>query len=498
MAEHMARVFHEMGLQVQWQEVEEGRPNVLGTWRGTGGGKTLMFNGHMDTSYSGREPWLGGKGFQPEARVEGGLHLRARDLEHEGRACLLRRGGARAPGDAGVRLRGDVLIAAVVGEIEKTQWGDEFRARSTAATRPARATSSRTAASPTCACSASRPRASVVLGHYGSIWLRISTRGPFMHTAFSGGRAGGELDRADARGPRRGARVDPGLADADVATGASRASSTSARCAAASRWRVSRTPSRTDLFLDVRVPPTMPMAEARSALGDWVRSLQETLPGLRDRLGDLRDSARARRSRRATSSSAQSTSRTRRCYGAAPERDTVRWFSDASRADSLRHPDRELRDVERPPRAPRARTSRFAGWSTRPRLRAHRAASLLVSVYELPLDLPVPVDDGACAHLEGMAVPPVELESSVGPVEPGAASVDAVVYVYPAHGQARHRAEGDLERDPRRARLHAAVVRVPRPRRGTRAASGASSPGCPPRRWRTRSSSRSGSGSCIR
>ena len=72
MAEHMAGVFHEMGLHVQWQEVEEGRPNVVGTWRGAGGGKTLMFNGHMDTSYSGREPWLAGRrGFRPEARVEG-------------------------------------------------------------------------------------------------------------------------------------------------------------------------------------------------------------------------------------------------------------------------------------------------------------------------------------------------------------------------------------------------------------------------------------------
>src|SRR5262245_66080809 len=54
MAEHMARLFHELGLHVQWQEVEDGRPNVIGTWRGSGGGKTLMFNGHMDTSYSGR------------------------------------------------------------------------------------------------------------------------------------------------------------------------------------------------------------------------------------------------------------------------------------------------------------------------------------------------------------------------------------------------------------------------------------------------------------
>ena len=30
-------------------------------------------------------------------------------------------------------------------------------------------------------------------------------------------------------------------------------------------WRVSRTPHRTDLFLDVRVPPTKPMAAARGA-----------------------------------------------------------------------------------------------------------------------------------------------------------------------------------------------------------------------------------------
>ena len=28
-----------MGLQVQWQQVEEGRANVLGTWPGAGGGR---------------------------------------------------------------------------------------------------------------------------------------------------------------------------------------------------------------------------------------------------------------------------------------------------------------------------------------------------------------------------------------------------------------------------------------------------------------------------
>ncbi len=61
-----------MGLSVQWQQVEDGRANVLGIREGSGGGPSLMFNGHMDTSYSGREPWLAGvPGFQPRALRRG-------------------------------------------------------------------------------------------------------------------------------------------------------------------------------------------------------------------------------------------------------------------------------------------------------------------------------------------------------------------------------------------------------------------------------------------
>jgi acetylornithine deacetylase len=48
----------ELGLVTVLQEVEPGRPNVLATLAGSGGGPTLMFNGHMDTSYSGAEPHL--------------------------------------------------------------------------------------------------------------------------------------------------------------------------------------------------------------------------------------------------------------------------------------------------------------------------------------------------------------------------------------------------------------------------------------------------------
>ena len=58
-----------------------------------------------------------------------------------------------------------------------------------------------------------------------------------------------------------------------------------------------------------------------------------------------------------------------------------------------------------------------------------------MSVYQLPADLPVPVDDGAAGHLVGLEVPKLDLDSSEGRVdlaEQGAGL--AVLYVYPATG----------------------------------------------------------------
>jgi peroxiredoxin len=59
-----------------------------------------------------------------------------------------------------------------------------------------------------------------------------------------------------------------------------------------------------------------------------------------------------------------------------------------------------------------------------------------MSVYQLPHDLPAPVDDGAGDHLPGMPAPAVVLESSVGPVDLQAFAADrAVLYVYPRTGR---------------------------------------------------------------
>ena len=77
------------GLQVTWQEVEEGRANVIGRLEGAGTGKNLMFNGHMDTSNTGRETFLTGHRLQAESRPEKWNDLRPRHLQHEGCTRLL-------------------------------------------------------------------------------------------------------------------------------------------------------------------------------------------------------------------------------------------------------------------------------------------------------------------------------------------------------------------------------------------------------------------------
>jgi acetylornithine deacetylase len=328
MAECMRDALEEMGLEVSWQEVEDGRPNVVGRLEGAGGGPSLMFNGHMDTSYSGREPHLRAKpGFQPHAVVRDG-HIWGLGISNMKGALACYLEAVRAIQDAGLRLGGDVVIAAVVGEIEKTQWGEEFRGseyRGYAAGSRYLPTHGGIADM----CILGEPTEQrVVLGHYGTMWARISTHGPFIHTAFSNGRLGENaivrMQRvlADVLAwiPEWERRSAYGGIDGVVNVGAIRAGQP---------WRVSRTPNQADLFLDIRVPPTMAMTAARAEFAMLVRELRERYPefGISSEVFVTAPGAQIDESHpliTAIDAGHQ------RVFGAPPARDTVRWFSDAS------------------------------------------------------------------------------------------------------------------------------------------------------------------------
>jgi peroxiredoxin len=59
------------------------------------------------------------------------------------------------------------------------------------------------------------------------------------------------------------------------------------------------------------------------------------------------------------------------------------------------------------------------------------------NIYTLPTDLPVPVDDGACAHLPGMRIPSLALPSTAGRLVDLAeiSTLRTVVYCYPRTGE---------------------------------------------------------------
>jgi peroxiredoxin len=58
------------------------------------------------------------------------------------------------------------------------------------------------------------------------------------------------------------------------------------------------------------------------------------------------------------------------------------------------------------------------------------------NIYEVPKELPVPVDDGACGHLTGMRVPLVRLQSTAGRiVDPATLPGRTVLYCYPRTGR---------------------------------------------------------------
>src|SRR5438105_4259699 len=328
MAELMVSLYEQMGLQVQWQQVEDGRANALGTWSGSGGGKTLMLNGHMDTSYSGREPWLKDvPGFQPEAFVKSGRLYGLGISNMKGAlACYVE--AVRALQDAGVKLRGDLLIAAVCGEIEKTQWHPDFVGREYRGyAAGSRFLTSHGGVADMCLLGEPTEQ-KVVLGHYGAIWMRLSTTGPFVHTAFFDGRMAENsivrmqdvvaavrewIPQWEERTAYAGHRGIVGIGAVNGGFA----------------WRASRTPHRTDLFLDVRVPPTLPPARARAELADLVRGLRERFPehGIEWEIYVTAPGSEIAEDHPLVAAIDEGHGAV---FGGRPERDTVRWFSDAS------------------------------------------------------------------------------------------------------------------------------------------------------------------------
>ncbi|MFQ5740072.1 MAG: M20 family metallopeptidase [Acidobacteriota bacterium] len=327
MARYMSSIFRAMGLFVSWQEIEEGRANVVGLLEGRGNGKSLMFNGHMDTSYSGREAHLTGIGFKTTPVVKDGVIYGLGIYNMKG-ALVCYTHALKAVQAAGVRLKGDVLIAAVAGEIEKSQWGDQYRGRQYRGYGVGTHHLVNRGVIPDMCILGEPTDMKLVLGHYGSMWVRFSTRGAYMHTGFSVGRQGENsihrmrqvlntivewMPSWEEKSAYRGKR---GVVNLGCLRGGH-------------PWRASRLPERCDAFFDVRVPPTMPMAEARREVRQLALTLREKFPdyGIEEEIYVSAPGAEIDEDHEVVQALDASH---RDVLGQPPARDTVIWCSDAS------------------------------------------------------------------------------------------------------------------------------------------------------------------------
>ena len=326
MAQYMQNALQGLGLPITWQEVEEGRANVVGRWIGSGGGKNLMFNGHMDTSNTGREDFLTGLGYKPNAVVKNGF-LYGLGIYNMKGALVCYTHAVKALQRAGVRLKGDVIVAAVAGEIEKTQWG-EFTGKEYRGYGFGTHYLVNHGILPDMCILGEPTDMHVVLEHFGSMWVRISCTGIYVHTAFCEGRE--EMNSIR----RMHALMDPILKwsaswETRAAHGGKKAIVNLGGIRGGHAWRASRTPEKTDLFLDVRVPPTIPMNEARREIQRLFLELEKQHPefGLEFETYVSVPGARIDGNHemiRAIDANHE------RIMGQLPEREVVTWCSDAS------------------------------------------------------------------------------------------------------------------------------------------------------------------------
>ena len=115
LAAFMAERMREIGLEAQLTPVEadKDRVNAVGRLRGAGGGKSLLFNGHVDTNPVSEgwtvDPW-GGKTDDRFIYGIGVSNMKAGDAAY---FCAV-----KTLVDAGVKLKGDVILTYVVGELQ--------------------------------------------------------------------------------------------------------------------------------------------------------------------------------------------------------------------------------------------------------------------------------------------------------------------------------------------------------------------------------------------
>ncbi len=173
----------EAGFDTTLQPIGDDRYNAVGRLQGQGGGKSLMFNGHLDTSF-GPEQAHRGIGYECKATLVDDEWIYGMGSFNMKSAMGTYITAAEAIQKAGIKLGGDIVIAAVAGEIEKAPV-NEYEGRQYqgygvgtkyAITHGAVADF----------CILGEPTNMMLIPrHCGTTWIKITVPGRLIHTAWS-------------------------------------------------------------------------------------------------------------------------------------------------------------------------------------------------------------------------------------------------------------------------------------------------------------------------
>lgn len=251
MARLLERMFKEVGLSTHLQNIYDDRYNAIGRLSGAGGGPAVLMSGHMDTSVRGDEDYLTGRGWKNHAVIDGD-RIYGNGITNMKNAFVSYIAGVDALRRAGVKLKGDLIIAGTAGEIEMAPV-DEFQGRHYhgygmglrfmlihGVTADYHFLGEPTGQTPS-------------TGMMGTTWAKITTHGDFSHSAFHE-HSLSALDEmwlmwhelsgwlADYKKQNTYMGVVPAVNRACLRGGLP--------------WRAARTCNQASLYVDIRFPPT--------------------------------------------------------------------------------------------------------------------------------------------------------------------------------------------------------------------------------------------------
>jgi acetylornithine deacetylase len=110
----IAEIYRGLGAEVDLFAIEPGRENAVGVVKGKGGGRSLIYNGHVDVVPPGDPAsWKSGSPFSGKIEGDRVWGRGATDMKS---GILAQAFAARALREGGVSLQGDLVLEAVVGE----------------------------------------------------------------------------------------------------------------------------------------------------------------------------------------------------------------------------------------------------------------------------------------------------------------------------------------------------------------------------------------------